>query len=494
MIRLHLRLRNDDGNILITVVLISMVVGALAALTLSTGSRADRTSASDRNSEIALAVADAGVQKTITTINAQATAAPGDPCHVFSLTFGSSALASCFDGATPQGAYDVEVKRTPQGFEVDAQGATGGQSLGRKRHIKVTLMPPRLFSESERYTLFSYTSIDLKNNDEILAGDVWANDSVLLRNGTVLAGSVTAAQGWVQLEANAVVEGNVWSGGYNGTEDWAISLAGGSRIGETADNWAKASVLNPGCPSSDESHYRVIMGGGTITGKVTSFGPVVGTGYGSIDTPPSVCTASSPLKPLPVYTFNERNFASVQRFDGSTAVTDFQNYVATNQNSFSGTFVIDTPTPSQTNRLDLSGVSISGDTTIVTNAPVFTGSIDDDSVPDGSLAQFVVVSRYAPPTSTGCDVNHDGSECSIHVKNNFDFDAGTGTCKTAVLMYANNGPIAVKNNQTMCGTIISNSILIKNNQTLDWDDRFSRALGFGPQTFEIAKWEELPTR
>ena len=50
----------------------------------------------------------------------------------------------------------------------------------------------------------------------------------------------------------------------------------------------------------------------------------------------------------------------------------------------------------------------------------------------------------------------------------------------------------MKNNQAACGRVISDGILIKNNQTLTYDPRVDNVLGFGPVVYEVTRWEELP--
>ncbi len=468
--RKTLRLRDDEGNVLIGVMLVSMLVGVLASLVLATGRQADSASASDRNLESALGVAEAGVHTAIAKIEAQSA--------------GTYLTSFSFTGETPQGAYDVAVTRSGQAFVVESRGTTGGEVLGRTRRIRATLRPPRLFPDGERLALVSQASIELKNNNTV-AGDVWSNGSVLARQNVALDGSITAAQGWVKLENGVQVSGNVWSGGYNDDDDWAISLD----TDATISGWARASVAAPSdvaCGGAIPSNYDVSMGtGSAVIGNITTLGGVVGQGSaGSVTA--GVCTAASAARLLPTFTFNRNNYdpSSYHEF---SSVASFQSWLNDlgNGGALKGTFVIQDLAPSQTNRIDLSGASIVGDTTIITNAPVFTNSITDDA---GTRdAAFVVVSHYDTPIGTACDVNNDSSECAIHLKNGFDI-----SCNTAVLIYADLGPVAVKNNQKMCGSIVADGILIKNNQSITADTRMDRMVGFGPYTYEIALWEELP--
>jgi hypothetical protein len=166
-----------------------------------------------------------------------------------------------------------------------------------------------------------------------------------------------------------------------------------------------------------------------------------------------------------------------------------------------GTFVINEPAPSQTNRVELcdnvscaQGWNIGGDVTVITNAPIFGEEIYDGAVPTGSKAKLVLVSHYAPPTVTTSNQcantgsQHSTSECAIHYKNHFSTD-----CRTATLLYADKGVVSMKNNAEMCGSIISSGMQMMNNTTLNYDARLDRLPGFGPTVYEISRWEELPS-
>jgi hypothetical protein len=474
--------REDGGNILISTVLVSMLVGALASLALTTGRQADWSSASDRNHELALGVSEAGIHDVISTLEAQATGTyTGSPtCNYLEMTPGQSNATwpdSCKQVTTPQGTYRLAVTRTSNGYRVDSDGVTGDQALKRGRRVEVSLVPPLLAPEGGGpYALFSKTSIELKNNDKIYSGDVFANDSVFVEQNAILEGSITSAKSWIQTQSGSNVQGNVWSGGYNPAGVWAMDIAG------AVTGWAKASVTAPSdpetCGGETHSNYNVQLG--SVTGNVTTLGQVVGGTAGS--TTQNTCTPAAPAQNLPE--FNEALYPlTVPAF---ASVAEFNTWRTSNPSVGEGTYKINEPNPSQTNRVDLSGWHISGDLVIITNAPVFTNDIDDAGLAPDEKATFIVVSHYAPPTSTGCDVNHDNSDCAIHAKNHFN-----ESCNTAALLFADQGPVAVKNNSAFCGAIYSEGILIKNNQELNYDSRFDRTTGFGSVTWEIGRWQEL---
>ncbi len=470
-------MRDDAGNIMITVVIVAMLIGALTSLAMSTGHQANTASARDRNSEQALDVSEAGVHQAISKIDALSQ----DRSFVDSFSF---------TGSTAEGSYDVDVTRmADDGFIIESTGDVGGPTLHRKRKLKVTFAPPELFP-GELLALFSSTSIELKNND-ILAGDIWANDSVLIRQGVNHNGSVTAAQSWFEIEGNGRVGGNVWSGGYHSDGTYAIKMGQHSEI----DGWAKASVTSPAdpetCDGETHNNYDVVMDNDSSIGKdLTTLGERLGGGFVGGTISLHTCTAAPAPRPLPAPNIDPDFIFGPGNAMDFSSVAEFESWLSTHDD-IHGYFRINDPAPSQTNRIDLSGANLvcEGDpancsTMIETNAPVFTNGIEDRGITEGG--RFVVISHYQPPTSTGCDVNHDDSECAIHAKNKFDPD-----CKTAVLLYADNGAVSVKNDNEMCGSVVSNGILIKNNQELNVDPRVQRVAGFSSTAWEIARWEEV---
>ena len=171
-----------------------------------------------------------------------------------------------------------------------------------------------------------------------------------------------------------------------------------------------------------------------------------------------------------------------------------------NKSALVGTFAI---TECADGIVNISGSELAGDVTIVTNpapcangmkgARIRTENVGDSGVPAGQKARFVLVSHYEPPAGSPC-TDQDDALCAISAKNHFDI---VRRATTATLVYADNGPVSMKNdtganNNVMCGSVIASGIHMKNDLRLTYDPVFDRVLGFGPNTYEIAKWEELP--
>jgi len=470
MIDLFARIRRDEqGVAMMIAVTLSFVVAMLAALMFSVATHTDQATARGRHFTQALHVTESGIEHAIAKIEEADGALP----------------STTFSGETELGDYDVTITRLPRNrYTITSTGGVRrGRVLGAERTIQVTLEPPLSFEKA----LFSYTTVETKNND-IIDGDVWGNHNVILASGTQVYGSVVAATGYVDLGGGSIVDGDVISGGFNPSPAFAIRLAANAQVGGDAT----ASVVSVACVGADNADYKILLNTGSlIGGNVKTFGTVNNSGGiigGTISQ--NVCTQAEPSEPLPEYTFNESNYDSVTYFGtpslaSLTAVTEFQTYLTATGNQLSGAFYINQADPvNQGTRIDLTNTVITGDTTLITNTPVFTNGTTDN----GSDIIFTLISTYDPPAGTSCDVNYDLSECSFHLKNNF---STTGT--TAVLVHSPYGPVAIKNNAEMFGAIFADSIQVKNNQTMSYDDRVGRVVGFGEVTLEITGWREIPS-
>ncbi len=482
--RLSALRRDESGFAMIVAVVLLGVMGSLMALTLTVGAHSDTASGRGRNNIAALHAAESGVEEAIARLQET-----------------NGAFAGTFTGTINQGGnegnYSVTVTHEARKrYRIDAVGEVGtGAGLKTKRKLEVTMAPPSSF----KYALFSYTTVSTKNND-VIEGDVWANQNVIVELGNTINGSVTAATGYVIMKGGSRITGDVWTGGFDPdksdfdpTKHNAIFIDQNSFIEGTA----KASVTAPTDPvtcggeNADMYHVR-IRSGSNVAGNVTTWGEKSGSGTVG---PPGIvsnheCTAAPAAKPMPTFTYSDLNYdaATLHEFGtpttpSATAVADFQTYVDGQGKRISGTFYINQAGDvNQSTRIDLTNVVITGDTTIITNTPIFSNGVSDDA--DDAI--FVLVSTYQPPSGALCDLNEDSSDCTVHLKNNFQPNGDV-----AVLVYAPFGPVAIKNNAEQSGAVYADDILVKNNQEMEYDGRVERVVGFGPETYEIQRWLEL---
>jgi hypothetical protein len=465
------RTRGEEGVALIIAVVLMGVVATLAILMLSVGVHTDQASARGRNWVQALHVAESGVDQAMSKIQNAA-----------------GAFSGTFTGGTAQGTYSVTVSRqTRNQYTIRSVGSVlAGKNLAATRALQITLAPPSVFKNA----LFSYTTLETKNND-VITGDVWANQNAIVDSGTTVSGSVTAATGYIEIDNGSSIGGNAWSGSFNNSNSYAIYIQQNASI----DGWAKASVTSPPdpitCGGANSSNYKVRAdNGSSIGGDVTTWGALEGAGAAGGAVHNNVCTSAPATIAMPVFTYSASNYDSttLHQFgtattSSATAVSDFQNYLSSHSNQLSGTFYVNQSSPVNENvRIDLTNAVVTGDLNIITNTPIFTNGTTDQT----TNAVAILISTYKPPTGSNCDLNQDKSECAIHLKNNF---ATSGN--TAVLVYTPYGPVAVKNNAIQFGAIYSDSIQIKNNQSLTYDSRIERAVGFGDATLEVTKWLEV---
>lgn len=460
-VRVGRRARGEEGAALVTAILVTLVLTGLLALAVSTSVHTTTSSTRDRNYDLALNAAEAGVDQAIARVQSSG------------LTF-----TGTISGSGLSGDHEVTVEFTPgRRYVIESTGTSGAYAAGtlRRRRIRVTLEPPALFDGA----LFSATDLVVKNGVEI-SGDVFANRSLTIEQNATVDGSLTSALSWIDVGKNATITGDVQSGSFHPLELFAIRLDTGAEVGGDA-----TASTTTGCPSADPTiSYAVDMAASAVVGgTLTTLGERVGGGsVGGYR--PFTCTVAPMPVDMPDFTYSSYNYdpTTLHEFTGLGAVASFNAYRAANGNDLRGTFYVQDAAPSQTNRIDLDRAVITGDTDIITNAPVFTNGVSDTS---GAPRRFVVVSTYQPPAGSECTENDD-SECALHIKNNFD-----ASCTTTVLLYASPGPAAVKNNLDYCGSIYAENLFLKNEAHASYNATMQRVAGFG-DGYVRSRFEELP--
>jgi hypothetical protein len=465
--------KHDDGFAMIATVIVIMVIAILATALLAIGVNTDRHTGQEKNWTAALHVADAGVQRAIALLGTEPAV---------------GLVPAPFTGSTPEGSYSTTVTYLGRAtYQIDSTGSVGtAQTLTRGRKIRVLMAPP----ESFKYALFSSTDINTKNNNQI-TGDIWANGSVTVYNGDTVTGSVNAATGWVQLQNGSTVTGSVLSGGVNGTT--SIEVDTGATIGKDAT----AASTVPDCADDPAHGSYSIYDAGTIGGTATAWGRVnvIGTANAVVQ---GLCIAAPATKPMPNFTLALANYNPTPTFFSSVA--SFQTYLASVSNNLSGVFQV-----CGTGIIDLTGVKIAGDTTIIAGAVLNHDITQPDpscpaaqifanglSAVNNSDKVLTLVSYYNPGSNSTCtNTGGNPDNCALGFMNNFQPNDNTAT-----LLYAPVGPCAMKNNSsgstdTFTGAVYCNNIVMKNNQNITYDPRIDRIVGFGPVTLQQQKWQEL---
>lgn len=474
--------QSEQGVAMITAILVLFIVSLLAVEMMYTSLHNVTSTARNRSWGQAVHVAESGVHEAIAQLQSTGGVAP----------------VGTVTGTTSDGSYEYHVTKLPRNrYRIDAIGHVGNAvSLKASRRLRVMMAPPSSF----KYALFSLSDVTTKNNN-LVCGDIWANsyitvyagDSVLAADnsecpdGAAGGGSLTAATGSISLQNNSRVDGSLWSGG-NNSANQAITLGNGASVGE----WAKASSSTPGC-ADDPSHgaYEV-QNGGSITGTVTTWGTITGSGPSGTHYP-LTCTSAGATKTIPPFSFNVANYpaGTVHQYTFPADYTTFNTYISTHKNNLSGVFYIEGGSGSTP--VDLGGVSVGGDLTVVaTNAPI-DASAGMDAVAGNTTDKLVVLASFYAAPATTCTTNGGNpSDCAIGFKNNFQPIDGsvTGGDNTAVVLYAPNGPVAFKNNADFLGAVYANNIQVKNNMNVIYDPRVDQIVGFGTVTLDIDLWLE----
>jgi hypothetical protein len=478
--RIH---RKDDGYALVVAVILLFVMMILLVIGLEAGSSALNQSQRGFEWSRTLTVAENGVNDAITQLSANRSSVTSCPIG------GGSACTA--DG----GEYQVQWTTATDGtLTIESVGYFPTEANAQlSRHVRVTMEPVPTF----HYALFAEDTITIKNNEKIV-GDIYSTLGVTLGNGAVDCGSIVVANGDITIDNAATIVQSDSSLNCSGKS--GLAWAGGSifNAGEVTGD-AKASAPTGASCSAASTSYEIT--GGTVDGSATACGKITGSVggtrlAGTNTTQPSVQTT-------PEYVFDPANYPGVHCYPStgtcgpgntsSTAVTTANTALATSITNLSGTYAIWQTSPTQSSssvvKLDANNILLSGDTTIVTNAPIDFGNTNTVGLAAGvSKATFTVISLYEP---TGT-CNDNGGDCSIYGKNSIQFDRGVvSDPKDGVvgLLYTT-GKMGFKNKPTMEGALYAGAMDIKNGFGITYNSRIDRMLGFGG-ALEETLWEEL---
>ncbi len=474
-----IRHEDESGMALVTAIMVGFIATMFTVTMMYVAFHDQNSSARNRSWGQALHVAESGIHQAVAYLQNSAGVVP----------------ASLVTGTTEEGSYEYRITALPRNrYQIDSVGTVGpGGPTTSSRRLRVMMAPPVSF----KYALFSLSDVTTKNNNNV-CGDIYANTYVEVYNGDAVravtsptcpsggangSGHITAATGYVSMDSNSTVEGDVWSGGYSG--NYGISMGSGSTIGGDA----KASSSTPGCADDPGNTYYRIGTSGSIAGSATAWGTISSTVAGTKSQ--NTCTAASETKPIPTYVFNAANYpaATLRTYTFPADYAAFNSYITANQSNLSGTFYISGGGAAYP--IDLGGVTITGDLTVIATDSPIDGS--NGMGASGSNDKIVVLaSWYAAPASSCSTNGGNPADCAIGIKNDFDMDPGdlSDDDNVAVLLYAPNGPIAFKNSAEFHGAVYANNIQIKNNMNVAYDARLDQIVGFGKTTLDIEDWQE----
>ena len=497
--------REEEGYSLVIAMLLLAIMAILLVVGLDAGTASLKQSSMAIEWSKALTVAEAGLSDSITRLGESRSAA--NPCNM-------SGSTVCTGGG---GQYQVSWTQSGSKITVTSVGYFPTKtSPVFTREIQATYEPVPTF----RYAIFSQTALDIKNSATI-TGDIYSDGNVSVGQNATICGSITSSSGGVSVANNGQIltsnasygcsgkTGRVWTGGSTG-------IAGSSNVLIEGDAIAGAPSTTT-CSATSSSYALTNL---TVDGAAKACGKISGVSGATSNTQGVTTAAPAPVT-FPTFVFDPNNYPTavtdplhLQCYpsagtcgsnQSSTAVGDFNAYVAAHKTSLTGTFAVweSTPQPmsnstcttASTTQICLDGITLGGDLTVVTNAPIDFGNTSTVSTTSSSVAaDMTVVSTYQPGSGTSCTTN--GGDCSIYGQNSVEFDAGTVSNPddgVVGLLYTT-GKMAFKNHPASQppgeGALYAGSMDLKNGYDILYNSRVERVLGFGT-TYERTLWQEL---
>ena len=492
--------RRQDGYSLVISMLLLSIMMVLLSVSLQAGTSSLNESHLSIEWSKALTVAEAGANQAAVLLGQSRGAT--NPCSIGSAT-------TCSGGG---GQYQMSWSSSGKKILITSKGYFPTKADPTfVREVQVTYEPVPQF----KYAIFSQTALNVHNNMTVV-GDIYSAGDITIGNGAEVCGSVISSGGSVNLVQSSEIvtddadygcsgkSGNVWTGGAGGiTGTSQVTIEGNA----TASNPSAATCSNVGAT------YGIVASGGTMT--VNGTAKACGTISGVTATTSQAGTSSSQPTPatFPPFTFDPDNYSSdvsdplhLQCYpssgtcganDATDAVTTFQTYVNANKTNLTGTFAVWQRSPSSSTAISLDGITLSGDFTLITNAPVDFGNTSTIST-TASSADLVIVSTYQPTGScTAALVNTGGADCSIYGKNAIEFDSAdmSDPDDGVVGLLYTTGKMAFVNSSnniadTGEGALYAQAMDFKNGYDIIYNSRVERILGFGA-TFEQTLWQEI---
>jgi Tfp pilus assembly protein PilX len=486
--------RGEEGFALVTAVAILAIMTLLLIVVLTTGNDAFNVSEQNARFTRTLGVAEAGIDNVVTQLGQSRLST--NPCPLTPANNNVCTVAG--------GEYQVDWSTDQDGnVTITSVGYYPSKATAQvTRKIQAVYQPAPVFN----YAIYSNTTVSIKDG-QVVYGDIFANQSVSLGSGAVVCGSILSSGGDIVTSTGSAGvyksytdnTGRVCSG-KNGRvwADGKIDLGTNGLI--QGDATASAPV-GTACPNILYSiKANTVLGQATACGIVSATTPNFPAVSGVRTDPPT-------LAPMPPFTWDPGNYQSVNCIPYSnpcnstvTSATAYQQFNALSKAGMKGVYAVWQTNPScgqitslpssSCTKLDLSNLTLSGDLTIVTNAPIDFGNTGN--ITTTTPATLALVSLYVPSPSSACTANN-GGDCSIYGKNSIVFDTqdpNNPNDGVAGLLYTP-GKCAFKNSANSAdGAIYCGSMDIKNGFQITYNSRIAKIIGFGGSLQQVV-WKEL---
>jgi hypothetical protein len=451
--------REEGYSLVISMLLMSIMMVLLGVSLLASTASLNQSSKSLEWSK-ALTAAEAGANSAVTLLGQSRSAT--NSCRI-----GTASVCNSSDGQ-----YQMRWVTSGSQITVTSVGYYPTKAAPVfTRAVEITFEPIPSF----KYAIFSQTSLSVANNMTVV-GDVYSAGDVTVGQGATVCGSIISSGGGVSLVNSSNIvktyaplgctgkSGNVWTGGASGiTGASTVTVAGNLQASKTAGHSSTQPV--------------------PITFPAFTFDP---NNY-----------SSDTADPLHLQCYPSGGTCGQN--DATDAVTNFNTYVTAHKTSLTGTFAVWQRTPTASTYVNLDGIKLSGDFTLITNAPVNFGNTSTVSTTSSSItADAFVVSTYQPTgTCTAALVNSGGADCSIYGKNAIEFDSGVQSNPddgVVGLLYTTGKMAFVNSSNNIAdvgdGALYAQSMDFKNGFNVIYNSRVERVLGFGA-SYEQILWQEL---
>ena len=495
-------MHREEGYSLVISMLLMAIMMVLLAVSLDAGSSSLHQSSLSLEWSKALTVAEGGADAAVTLLGESRSAT--NSCAI-----GTSSVCNGVDG-------QYQVRWTTSGSKIVVTSVGYYPSKADQqfaREVQITYEPVPSF----KYAIFSQTALSVANNMTVM-GDIYSASDITVGTNATVCGSVhlfgrRRHDAERRIDRQDVLGARVFrqvgervDRGYERHRGWHDRNRRRASVKASNPSTATCSVAG--------ATYK-ITGSFTVTGTATACGSIAAGLTAATKTAGSSTSQPTPIT-FPAFTFDPNNYPSsvsdplhLQCYptttpitncganDSTTSVSDFNTYVTAHKNALTGTFAVWQRSASSSTAINLDGITLAGDFTLITNAPVTFGNTSTVTTTAAS-ADLFVVSTYQPTGScTAALVNTGGSDCSIYGKNSVEFDSGVQSDPNdgvVGLLYTTGKMAFVNSSNNIAdvgdGALYAQSMDFKNGFNVIYNSRVERVLGFGA-SYEQTLWQEL---
>ena len=403
---LRARRRDERGMAVVMSLMVCLVVFLLGAVWLGIGTHQLESSGREKVREQARNAAEAGLNAAMSQLTADA-------------SWTGSTTVQSITGAE----WEATVSRSSSNADdpartITATGYAPSKASPRRVTRRLTQQISLVPTDTYRHALFASPGNMSVGGSPLVTGDVYAAGNLTLENISV-SGTVTV-RGNLTTKGNSTYHSDIRAGG-----DITFDA---TQATEEQNMYANGKITGSGTVKGNA------QAGSTISGVTVNGSKVP-------NSPPGV----PPLETLP-------QFTPVLTGAQTMTVDQFNAYWAAHHDNLSGTFVVTCPCTNKRVVSPAPNWKLSGDTMIVSDAPV-TFSDQFDSATSATV-NFTVVSYASDGSGTKSE--------AVRVTNLMN------PAHIRLVVYVPNGTAFIDNNKMLTGVVYAASLSVGNNFTFTY--------------------------